>query len=144
MYELSEEPTPLNLYEKHTSFELFEESTSFELSEELISSLNCETSDNISISSSSNFFYKKRKFNQPKPKQLNRQNSKQQYIKSSWVWGYFELSEDRKFDICKVKTMNLNNQEVKCGHKFLYDGSMGNMSSHLQDKHDLHENRNKI
>ncbi|CAG8837654.1 31629_t:CDS:1, partial [Gigaspora margarita] len=41
-YELPEEPVP---------FELSEEPTSFELSEEPTSSLNCETSDNISISS---------------------------------------------------------------------------------------------
>ncbi|CAG8785552.1 12654_t:CDS:1, partial [Dentiscutata erythropus] len=51
IYKLSEESTPLNLYKKHTSFELSEKSTYFELSEEPTSSLNCETSDNISISS---------------------------------------------------------------------------------------------
>ena len=63
-YELSEEPMPLDLFENYTSFELSEESTSFELSKEPTFSLNCETSDNISISSSSATpFTKKRKFN---------------------------------------------------------------------------------
>ncbi|CAG8527289.1 8055_t:CDS:2 [Scutellospora calospora] len=39
-YELSEEPTPLNLFENYTSFKLSEEFTSFEFSEEPTSSLN--------------------------------------------------------------------------------------------------------
>ncbi|CAG8494472.1 4322_t:CDS:2 [Scutellospora calospora] len=66
------------------------------------------------------------------------------YVKSSWVWKYFKVNKNGQHDICTVEILNLNNETVKCGHKFLHDGSTGNMSSHLQNKHDLYENKNKI
>ncbi|CAG8645831.1 15424_t:CDS:2, partial [Dentiscutata heterogama] len=60
-----------------------------------------------------------------------------------WVWKYFKLSKDKQYDVCDVEVMNLKNQKVKCGYKYLHNGSTGNMSSHLQNKHNLCENKNK-
>ncbi|CAG8520220.1 3203_t:CDS:2 [Cetraspora pellucida] len=68
---------------------------------------------------------------------------RRKYIKSSWVWKYFKVSKNGQHDICTVEILNLNNETVKCGYKFLHDGSTGNMSGHLQDKHDLYKNKNK-
>ncbi|CAG8845945.1 15899_t:CDS:1, partial [Racocetra persica] len=56
---------------------------------------------------------------------------------------YFEVSKDRIYDFCKVETLNLSNKKVKYGHKCLYDDSIRNISSYLQDKYSLNENKNK-
>ncbi|CAG8479939.1 4726_t:CDS:2, partial [Dentiscutata erythropus] len=69
--------------------------------------------------------------------------SRRQYAKYSWVWKHFTLSKDGNFCICSVEIAALSDKKVKCGHKLLYNGGTGNMSSHLQIKHNLHEKKNK-
>ncbi|CAG8620828.1 20187_t:CDS:2, partial [Cetraspora pellucida] len=83
-----------------------------------------KTSDNVS-SVSSNSGATSTTFSDQshitKKNKLNHLKFRWQYAKSSW----------------------LSNKQVKCGHKLIYDGGTGNMSSHLQIKHNLHKKQNK-
>ncbi|CAG8657142.1 9698_t:CDS:2, partial [Racocetra persica] len=63
-----------------------------DLYEDSVFDSNCETSDNISIGSSSGAVLVK-------------------YVKISWVWKYFEVSKDGMYNICKVETLNLSNEK---------------------------------
>ncbi|CAG8799825.1 5982_t:CDS:1, partial [Cetraspora pellucida] len=103
---------------------------------------NCKTSDNISIGSSNEAVSTVQE-NQPHATKKSKLVHRRKYAKFSWVWKYFEVSKDGIHDVCKVEILNLSGEKVKCKHKFLHDGSTGNMSSHLQDKHNLYENKNQ-
>ncbi|CAG8800301.1 14839_t:CDS:2, partial [Racocetra persica] len=112
----------------------FFEDTTYETSDN-ISSISSNSGATSTIFSDQSNVAKKIKLNHPKPRR--------QYTKSSWVWKHFTLSKDKVYCICTVEITKLSNKKVKCGHKLLYDDGTGNMSSHLQIKHNLHEKRNK-
>ncbi|CAG8650197.1 619_t:CDS:1, partial [Scutellospora calospora] len=109
--------------------------------------LHYEASDNVSSVGSNSRVTSTFSEDQPcitkKKIKLTYSNHRQQYAKTSWVWKYFILSQDKKYDVCTVEIMNLNNKKVKCDHKLIHDGSTGNMSHHLHSKHNLHESHNK-
>ncbi|CAG8811445.1 12093_t:CDS:1, partial [Racocetra fulgida] len=90
-----------------------------------------ETSDNISVGSDSEaalIISLENQSHVTKKSKLVHPKHKRKYIKSSWVWKYFKVSKDGQYDICEVEILNLNNKTVKCDHKFLHNGSTGNMS----------------
>ncbi|CAG8822076.1 570_t:CDS:1, partial [Racocetra fulgida] len=111
-----------------------------ESSEGYVSNEQNEISDNVSISSSSNasIFNK----SQSQVKKIKSKKRRRTYLKPSWVWHYFKVSEDGIYDECQVQVMNFQNESIKCDYKFIHDGSTGNMGNHLRNRHNLSENQN--
>ncbi len=68
--------------------------------------------------------------------------SKRKYSKTSWVWQY--MIQENEYDICQVPVMNMQNEEICCGQRFLHDGSTGNMANHLRGKHDINGRMDKV
>ncbi|GBB88413.1 hypothetical protein RclHR1_00150009 [Rhizophagus clarus] len=56
--------------------------------------------------------------------------------RTSWVWNYFEISDDNTEARCKV----IEDDGMECGLKILYTGSTGNLIKHLARKHTLIKN----
>ncbi|CAG8768094.1 23474_t:CDS:2, partial [Racocetra persica] len=52
-------------------------------------------------------------------------------------------SSSEAASIISLENQSHVTKKIKCDHKFLHDNSIRNMSSHLQDKHNLYENKNK-
>lgn len=67
---------------------------------------------------------------------------KRKYAKTSWVWQY--MIQENEYDICQVPVMNMQNEEICCGQRFLHDGSTGNMANHLRGKHSIYEGIDKV
>ncbi|GET00807.1 hypothetical protein RCL_jg17233.t1 [Rhizophagus clarus] len=61
------------------------------------------------------------------------------YTKTSWVWQYM-IQEN---EYCQVLVINMQNEEICCGQRFLHDGSTGNMTNHLCRKHSIYEGIDK-
>src|SRR4051794_14327 len=67
---------------------------------------------------------------------------KRMYIKTSWVWKY--MDQENEYDICQVPILNMRNEEIYCGQRFMHDRSTGNMANHLRGKHSIHEEMDKV
>jgi hypothetical protein len=80
----------------------------------------------------------------PTEKKVKLHQFKRKYVKTSWVWKYFETDQNGKYNVCQVLIMNLRNEEVLCGRRFLNDGATGNMANHLRGKHNIQEKINKV
>ncbi len=90
------------------------------------------TASTVSLDKDQPHVTKKRKLY--KPKRI--------YAKTSWVWKY--MVQENNYDICQVPILNVRNEEIRCGQRFLHDGATGNMANHLRGKHSIHEGIDKV
>ena len=55
----------------------------------------------------------------PTEKKVKLHQFKRKYVKTSWVWKYFETDQNGKYNVCQVLIMNLRNDFL-----FLIEESM--------------------